>query len=185
MKSACISTRGIGSRRSSPNSPSPSDQGDYGIEYVCHLRMQHTPQAWVSASATTVVTNPDGTIRQDPPRATKWHESFRYLRLSQATDDLFDAYRNAYLALESILSTITPQKSKGPGKAGESEGQWLKRALTKADTMTDLRSLVPYPVEDPVNYFFDDSILMSDQLCPMLKAAERYCCHSRNRSVTI
>ena len=58
----------------------------------------------------------------DRPDALEWDESLRYFRLSQATDDLFDAFRNLFLALESILSLKTPQQSEG------SESKWLRRA---------------------------------------------------------
>ncbi len=61
-----------------------------------------------------------------PPLA--WHESLRYFRLSQTTDDLFDAYRNAYLALESILSSIAPQRTDAAGKVNEGESGYLKLA---------------------------------------------------------
>jgi hypothetical protein len=61
------------------------------------------------------------------PANIEWHESFRYFRLSQTTDDLFEAYRNAYLALESILSVIAPPDDSG--KKPEAEGVWMRRAL--------------------------------------------------------
>ena len=48
---------------------------------------------------------------------------FRFYRLSQLTDDLFDAYRNAYLCLECLVSAESP---KSPS---ESEVAWLKRVL--------------------------------------------------------
>ncbi|MFM9966020.1 MAG: hypothetical protein ACKV2Q_32970 [Planctomycetaceae bacterium] len=52
------------------------------------------------------------------------HASFRFYRLSQLTEDLFDAYRNAYLALECLVSDISPKVS------SESEVNWLKRVLS-------------------------------------------------------
>ena len=106
--------------------------------------------------ATVVVTDAAG--RAVPPPATKpleWHESFRYFRLSQTTDDLFDAYRNAYLALESVMSSIAPQQMNA-GKVAEGEGVWLKRALTEADNVTSLASVVPTDTQDPVQYLFDE-----------------------------
>jgi hypothetical protein len=71
----------------------------------------------------------------DPPATPDWHPSFRYFRLSQASDDLFDAYRNAYLALEAVLSDITPQKLRPNGRR-ESERDWLtgRRAVARAET---------------------------------------------------
>jgi hypothetical protein len=51
------------------------------------------------------------------------HPALRFYRLAHASADLFDAFRNAYLALECLASEAT---SKG---ASESELNWLKRAL--------------------------------------------------------
>lgn len=56
------------------------------------------------------------------------HPSFRFYRLSQLTDDLFDAYRNAYLALECLVSDEDLPKQK-PNGGTESEPNWLKRVL--------------------------------------------------------
>jgi hypothetical protein len=52
------------------------------------------------------------------------HPSFRFFRLSQLTDDLFDSYRNAYLALELLVSELVPKRKK------ESEPVWLRRAFS-------------------------------------------------------
>ncbi|WP_250507487.1 hypothetical protein [Caballeronia sp. GAFFF3] len=54
-----------------------------------------------------------------PPR----HPALRFYRLAAVSDDLFDAFRNAYLALECLASDATPK-----GRS-ESELNWLKRAL--------------------------------------------------------
>jgi len=74
----------------------------------------------------------DGNVVPDiPPPPTIYHESLRYFRLSQVTDSLFDAFRNMYLALESLLDHIAPR-----GKEGE--GEWFKRALRAAHSSIDL-----------------------------------------------
>ncbi|TQS19868.1 hypothetical protein [Microbispora sp. KK1-11] len=81
-----------------------------------------------------------------------WHESFRYFRLSQTTEDLFDAFRNAYLALESVLSSIAPQRIRPNGRVGEGEGEWFERALTEADKVAPLADFVPPGTSDPVQH---------------------------------
>lgn len=58
-----------------------------------------------------------------PTLPFRHHASLRFYRLSQLTPDLFDAYRNAYLALECLISDESP---KGPS---ESELNWLKRVI--------------------------------------------------------
>lgn len=51
------------------------------------------------------------------------HDSLRFYRMSQCARGLFDAYRNAYLALECLVSDEAP---KGPR---ESELCWLTRVI--------------------------------------------------------
>src|SRR6266545_3454599 len=92
---------------------------------------------------------------QLPPPPPTWHESFRYFRLSQTTDDLFDSYRNLYLALESILDRMAPQIVNSSGKAGEREGQWFKRALGVAHGKVDLGPYAPKGSTNPVEYLFN------------------------------
>ena len=64
-----------------------------------------------------------------------WHESMRYFRISQITTDMFDAFRNLYLALESLLSHIAPVRLRPNGRPDEGEGQWAKRALQAASVL--------------------------------------------------
>ena len=70
------------------------------------------------------------------PPAPEWHESARYFRLSQLTDDLLDSFRNIYLALESILDHLAPQRTTSPL---EREGSWFRRALTEADKIVNFK----------------------------------------------
>jgi hypothetical protein len=53
------------------------------------------------------------------------------MRLSQVSDDLFDSFRNLYLAFELLLAHIAPKTEKG-------EGAWLCRALAEADRLVPL-----------------------------------------------
>jgi hypothetical protein len=106
-----------------------------------------------TGTATDAAGNP---MPPQPPRKYTWHESYRYFRLSQATDDLFDAYRNLFLALESILSTIEPVRNKPSGKGWETERDWLTRAIHTAASMVDLRRSVPAGIADPEGYLFKD-----------------------------
>lgn len=105
------------------------------------------------------VTTTDANGNAVPPVATRpvlWHESFRYFRLSQTTDDLFDAFRNAFLALESVLSSIAPQLINFDGRVTEGEGAWFKRALIEADKLVPLSSIVPAGTLAPVQYMYDE-----------------------------
>ena len=80
-----------------------------------------------------VVTDKEGNvIPQLSPPDIIYHESFRYFRLAQVTDNLFDAFRNMYLAFELILEHITPRENY------EKEGKWIKRALKEVDNQIQL-----------------------------------------------
>lgn len=82
-----------------------------------------------------------------PVRATPIHHlAFRFYRLAQASDDLYDAYRNMYLAFESLLSSKYP---KGKGL----EIAWLRSSLSASATDLEIRSLVPKTATDPIDHF--------------------------------
>jgi hypothetical protein len=93
-----------------------------------------------------------------------WHESMRYFRMSQITIDVFDAFRNLYLALESILSHIAPVQLASTGRPIEGEAQWTRRALQAADAvlrghnaaMTIGRYLKQPGSQDEVSDVFDE-----------------------------
>lgn len=82
---------------------------------------------------TDVVTDKDNDVIPQPPAPKLiYHESLRYFRLSQVTDDLFDAFRNMYLAFELLLEYVV---LKGEN---EGEGKWLKRALNSVNDTVPL-----------------------------------------------
>lgn len=75
-----------------------------------------------------------------PPPPFFHHESLRYYRMSKCTSDLFDAYRNAYMGFECLVSSESPIRHK------ESELNWLKRVVNGP-----LREGVPGGIEiDPL-----------------------------------
>jgi hypothetical protein len=59
--------------------------------------------------------------------------------MSEITDDLFDAFRNVYLALESLLNRLQPKTP------GEREGPWLRRALTLVHETAGLETYLAAP----------------------------------------
>ena len=62
-----------------------------------------------------------GSVPSQPPFVR--HNALRFYRMSQCARGLFDAYRNAYLALECLISDVSP---KDPN---ESELAWLMRVI--------------------------------------------------------
>jgi hypothetical protein len=100
------------------------------------------------------VKDASGKVVRSRPPSPEWNESFRFFRLSQTTTDLFDAYRNAYLALEAILSQVVAQKVRTTGVPAESERDWFTRALRASGI--PLAMYAPARVPDPAIHLFDE-----------------------------
>lgn len=93
-----------------------------GVGY--ELVFVDTADAPWSVSMSAIVEGAGSAVPTPSPPPPPNHPALRFYRLAHVSDDLFDAFRNAYLALECLASEATP---KG---ASESELNWLKRALT-------------------------------------------------------
>lgn len=94
---------------------------------------------------TATVRDADGNAIPQTPLIPKHHIGFRFYRLSQVSDDLYDAYRNMYLAFESMLSSQYP-KTKGL------EINWLRQSLDAASPELQLVNLVPKGTSDVTDY---------------------------------
>jgi hypothetical protein len=82
-----------------------------------------------------------------------WGPGLRFFRLFQLSTDIFDAYRDAFLALEALLDAAIPPESP------PSEYKWLKFALTHVPPKygVDLQHyLVGAVGPDPVTQFLDE-----------------------------
>ena len=63
------------------------------------------------AHATGTVTKPDGTVTAPPvPQTPGAGEAYRFIRMSRTSHDLFDSYRNMFLAFECLLCDIRPPR---------------------------------------------------------------------------
>ena len=102
------------------------------------------------------VRDSSGNLLPQPEPISTWHESMRYYRQAQLSDDLFESLRNLWLALKNLLDSLEPQRS------GEREKRWLKRALKKADAAIDLKRFLSgapagnTPVDSAYTYFYDE-----------------------------
>ena len=67
------------------------------------------------------------------PISSSYHPSYRYFRLSKESEDLFESFRNMYLAFENLLHDFTPKKPR------EGEGVWLKRGLEELEQSNNIR----------------------------------------------
>lgn len=111
----------------------------------------------VSGSASAEVRDQHGNpVPQPQPPSLPWHESLRYFRFAQTTSDLFDAYRNMYLALEALLSDVVPQHLSGQGRPAEGERNWLRRALLQINAILPLAPYAPTSASNAVNAVLDD-----------------------------
>lgn len=109
-------------------------------------RMVSNGDLGVSTEVTITITDKEGKIVEPPPiPQPEWNPSFRYYRISQSGSDLYDAYRNLYLAFESLMQNITPINP------GERETDWVNRALQVIGQKIPLNTLVPEG-KDPIPY---------------------------------
>ena len=106
----------------------------------------------------------DGNVIPPTPAQPRHHIGFRYYRLAQTTDDLYDAYRNMYLAFEVLLSSQFPMVK------GEHEIDWLKRALAGARGTIRFDDLVPPQSSDLVDAVLE--AIYRDARLPLFHAKE-------------
>jgi hypothetical protein len=98
------------------------------------------------------VTGPNDQIVQPPtPSAPEWTPALRFFRQAQAADDVFEAYRNTFLALEAILSTLV---TGGPGR----EREWLEYALREVEQhgLVQIARYVQSTAGDAVEAFLNE-----------------------------
>lgn len=89
-------------------------------------------------SVTATAYDHEGNPKPTPPGPPAvWTPALRFYRLSQASTDLYEAYRNLWLGLEALLSTISPKR------ASEGERKWLLRVLSEVAAKIDVRPLLP------------------------------------------
>lgn len=95
------------------------------------LKLQSTSSIVFGRMTTLTPTVRDaaGNVHPDPPYTPPQHHyAYRYFRFSQVAQNVFDGYRNMFLALESLLDYVEPKRS------GDGETEWLERALKTAQS---------------------------------------------------
>lgn len=117
----------------------------------CVLRHFAVSSLGVAFRVSVEVRDKDGNIRPtNPISEPKWTRAFRYYRLSQASQDIFEAYRNLFLSLEALLNEIYPKRS------SESEKKWLKGALVNVSSKVDFSRHVPSSIDQtPIDYIIE------------------------------
>jgi hypothetical protein len=158
-----ILTRGLEVCQQALDLLSLDHQGDLqiltpGVEHILlfhenqRLMLRQVSLADLSVSTQVAIASldKDGNIIPEPPEPQiKWIPAFRFYRLSQGSSDLFEAYRNLFLALESLLNEICPKQRR------EGEKKWLQRALGEVGKRISLSEFVPAGTPDPLAYFIN------------------------------
>jgi len=128
------------------------------LRIVTETEMTFGASATVGAATPVSGSTPaGGTVT---PRRSIWHESLRYFRMSQATTDLFDAFRNLYLGLESLLSEVeSPVDANGKPRP---DGQWLRSALGALSALDRPLSLAAYRPPEAGSDVTDIEAVFSD-----------------------
>ena len=94
------------------------------------------------------VRDKNGNIKPDPPKPKlNWEAAFRYYRLSQASNDIYEAYRNLFLSFEAMLNSIHAKKIR------QNERDWIKEALTDIGQRIDLKQHAPKNTKDSIAHF--------------------------------
>ncbi|HZK70729.1 MAG TPA: hypothetical protein VFD03_04295, partial [Clostridia bacterium] len=91
-------------------------------------------------------------VPQPAPPEPKLTSGLRYYRLSQNANDLYEAYRNAFLSFEFLLNDIHPIRLKPNGKLDQGERGWFKEALKTINSKIKLIDLVPQGTVDSIEY---------------------------------
>lgn len=111
------------------------------------------PPIGVAFRVTATVTDAAGNVRPSPPPPTPMiHDTYRFFRMCRTSGDLYDSYRNLFLAFECLLSDIRPPqrvprrrcfglKPPDPNGPWESEKHWFIAALSEAGKLVPLASL--------------------------------------------
>jgi len=119
------------------------DQGKCVLRQVVNFRIK------VTQSVQIRIKHKDGTetFVDNEPKPI-WHPSFRYYRLSQLSSDVYEAYRNLYLAFESVCSDKIKRME------NERESEWIRRCFHWLHQNFDLSAYAPAGHGRPAEYLF-------------------------------
>lgn len=130
---------------------------------TCVLRQVVNFRIKITQSVQIKIKHKDGTetVVDNEPQPT-WHPSFRYYRLSQLSSDVYEAYRNLYLAFEAVCS------EKFERSENERESEWVRRCFRRLHQDFDLSAYAPAGHDQPAEYLF--GVLYEHARCRLFHA---------------
>lgn len=122
------------------------ESGETRLRYVTTSRLA------LQMQLTAVISDASGVERTQETPVRRWHPSHAYFRHSQIADNLHDAYRYLFLALEALLSELYPWRK------GMSESVWLTAALMHVTSGygLDLSKYLARPGGNPCRRFLKE-----------------------------
>ncbi len=136
-------------QRENLSTKAPGDTHILLFDQDDRLVLQHvdTYEERIKIHFTSMRRDPSGTpVASLPTPNPTWNPAFRYYRLSQTSEDIFEAYRNLYLAFETLLDQIYPKNN------SEREGDWLKQALKTVSAKVALDRFAPPGCSNAIDY---------------------------------
>jgi len=103
---------------------------------------------WKISVQMDIRTQNGNNLRAPQDQQPRWHKSLRYYRLSQISSDIYEAYRNLYLAFESLAETLLPRTKV------EREGAWIRRVFMQLAANGSLSEFAPDGHRYPGEYLF-------------------------------
>lgn len=150
---------------------------------IVRCRMVPTLPLDLRINMEATVTDPNGVVQpSSPPPSPMLHDAFRFIRMSRTADDLYDSYRNLFLAFECLLSDIRPQQRRiarrrwfgllppGTNKSWESETHWFQAALAAAEGLAPLTDLTPDDVTNHKKWIYRH--MYQEQRCALMHAKQ-------------
>jgi hypothetical protein len=127
----------------------PSERHIVLFRREAKLVLQHVAVSnlGVSFSARVIMKDKDGNvIPSASPPPPVWIPGLRFYRISQTSQDLYEAYRNLFLGFEALLDAFCPKQPQ------ERERDWLLKAVRLVGDTVNLSQFVPSNCTDPPAY---------------------------------
>jgi hypothetical protein len=110
-----------------------------------------------------------------PPPTPAADDALRFVRMARTSDDLFDAYRNLFLAFESLLSSIRPRRRVIPAQHAWWHWSTWRRRLSRSQSIGNARF-------EPERVWFMDALDKANGLVPVAGLTPPHIRNDANRN---